>query len=165
MVQSTGLTLYNWIITQFDNMTILDKLFTFPIILINMDNNDSNKNLLPKAVDEDLDMVEGGQAQYPYYDFVGIEDRWIPNDIGLARAKDGKFNACAVKFANMPQLLVPWRKEKFKGELAKFIEDVTVKEKQKIQRNALRLLSPEQARKVEEMLRDDMNGQLDDEED
>ena len=35
---------------------------------------------------------------------------------------DGKFDACIVKFASVGQLLVPWTKNKFKAEIAKFAE-------------------------------------------
>ena len=69
----------------------------------------------------EYDMIFG-EAEYPYFDFVGIEDRWLPSKESVENAIDGKFDACIVRFASVGQLLVPWSRKKFKAEIAKFAE-------------------------------------------
>jgi len=107
---------------------MIKELFRFPIVMIDGDNEErkSAENKLLGRVSEDVppeeyDMVFG-EAEYPYWDFVGVEDRWLPSKTSLEKAMDGKFEACIVRFANVGQLLVPWTRKKFKAEIAKFAE-------------------------------------------
>lgn len=105
---------------------MLEDLFVFPVILIDGRNEEEKMNMteterLSKEEDDELDIIYG-EAEYPYFDFVGIEDRWLPNKDSFRKALKGKFNGCLVKFNNVGMLLVPWTREKFKTELAAFIE-------------------------------------------
>lgn len=105
---------------------MIEDLFPFPVILIDGRNEESKQTEadrlgIAKEEDDDLDIVYG-EAEYPYFDFVGIEDRWLPDKDSFDKALKGKFNGCLVKFANVGMLLVPWNKEKFKEEIGAFIE-------------------------------------------
>lgn len=115
---------------------MIDELFTFPIVMIDGDNeerkikNKEQDELLGLKKDdeedeEDYDIVFG-EAEYPYWDFIGVEDRWLPSKESLEHALHGKFEACIVKFLHIGQLLVPWSKSKFKKELKKFAESYEI---------------------------------------
>lgn len=134
---------------------MLDKLFNFPIVMIDGDNEErkaqkknSFDDILGKKDDdeEDYDMVYG-EAEYPYWDFIGIEDRWLPSKTSLDKALTGKFDACIVRFANVGQLLVPWTKGKFKRELLKFSQDYELKNPQG-PRVRVMTLTPDQFKNV-----------------
>lgn len=108
---------------------MMDELFTFPIINIDGDNEEKKQKekqkfgeLLNKEDDEEQYDIVYGEAEYPYWNFIGVEDRWIPNSESLQKALAGKFDACLVRFLHVGQLLVPWSKKKFKSELQKFAE-------------------------------------------
>ena len=105
---------------------MLDDLFTFPVILVDGRNEESKfkeNERLGIATDEEDELdIAIGEAEYPFFDFIGIEDRWMPDTPSFQKAMDGNFNACLVKFSNVGHLLVPWKKEKFKTELASFIK-------------------------------------------
>lgn len=110
---------------------MLEHLFKFPIVMVDGDNEDrkmQNKERFgpfPNADEEDggdYDMVFG-EAEYPHYDLIGIEDRWLPSKESFNKAMNGHFEACIVRFVNVGQLLVPWTKKKFKSALLKFVED------------------------------------------
>lgn len=97
----------------------LDKLFRFPSIMLDSDNEERRKKLgLPG--EEDAEIIRG-ESEYPYYDFVGICDRWLPTQDSFSRAKEGEFDACYVTFSNVGTILVPWNKEKFKKKFNEFI--------------------------------------------
>lgn len=109
---------------------MIDELFAFPIVMIDGDNEErkiKNKeqdellglNKAETEEEEDYDMIFG-EAEYPYWDFLGAEDRWLPSANSLQKAIDGKFDACIVRFLHVGQLLVPWSKKKFKAEIKKF---------------------------------------------
>jgi hypothetical protein len=106
---------------------MLDELFKFPIVLIDGENEErkeqsrqSQASLGLSSEDiEDCDLIYG-EAEYPYWDFIGIEDRWLPSKESLEKALDGVFEACVVRFINVGQVLVPWTKKKFKNEINKF---------------------------------------------
>ena len=118
-----------------------------------MQDEEKNKNLFPSEEEEELDTLNG-EAEYPYYDFIGIEDRWLPENDGLERARGSDFNACAVKFANIPQLLVPWSRQEFKKNLRDFIEDLAEK-KRKERAESVSLvqhLNPEMSEKITSIL-------------
>lgn len=108
---------------------MLEDLFVFPVILVDGRNEeikaadkDKEKLLgLSDEPEEELDIIYG-EAEYPYYDFVGIEDRWEPDTASFEKALKGKFNASLVKFTNVGHLLSPWNRAKFKTELAAFIK-------------------------------------------
>lgn len=108
---------------------MMKELFKFPIVMVDYDNEErksAEDRLLGKIGDEEsspeLDMIFG-EAEYPYWDFIGIEDRWLPRKQSVDSAINGKFDACTVRFANVGQLLVPWTKNKFKKEITKFSEE------------------------------------------
>jgi hypothetical protein len=110
---------------------MLDQLFTFPIVMIDGENEERKarekeqiNSLLNKDEEddeEDFDMIFG-EAEYPYWDFIGVEDRWLPSIESLDKAMKGKFEACTVRFLHVGQILVPWSKKKFKAELLKFAQ-------------------------------------------
>lgn len=64
-----------------------------------------------------------GTVEYPYTLFVGISDKWLPDEDSLERAKKGRFDACAVTFASVGTFIVPWTREKFKEEFCKFVNE------------------------------------------
>lgn len=104
---------------------MLDELFVFPIVMIDGDNEERKMKNKPdlgipsEEEEEEYDMVFG-EAEYPYWDFIGVEDRWLPSTESFGKAINGKFEACIVRFLHAGQLLVPWSKKKFKSELARF---------------------------------------------
>jgi len=106
---------------------MMNELFNFPIVMIDGDNEErksAEDRLLGRVSNDEpteYDMIFG-EAEYPYFDFVGIEDRWLPSKESVEKAIDGKFDACIVRFASVGQLLVPWSRKKFKAEIAKFAE-------------------------------------------
>lgn len=107
---------------------MLDELFNFPIVMIDGDNEERKMRNKPdlgipeiEENEDEYDMVFG-EAEYPYFDFIGIEDRWLPNTESLDKALTGKFEACMVRFLHVGQLLVPWSRRKFKAELVKFAD-------------------------------------------
>ena len=89
---------------------------------------------LPMDMEEDYDVIYA-EAEYPYWDFIGVEDRWLPTDESLNNALNSVFEACAVRFVNVGQLLVPWRKEKFKSEIKKFSDNYEKLYKSKLIKN------------------------------
>lgn len=106
---------------------MLDDLFAFPVILVDGRNEEEKMNMseterLAKGEGETELDIAIGEAEYPFFDFIGIEDRWMPDSPSFRKAMNGNFNACLVKFSNVGHLLVPWKKEKFKAELAAFIK-------------------------------------------
>lgn len=109
---------------------ILDRLFAFPVIMFDAE-NEEHKRKLGLPGDEEIDMIEG-EVEYPYHDFNGIGERWLPTEESLQRAKKGKFDACSVTFINVGTLLVPWTKDKFKRELKKFIESLNIEPERNI---------------------------------
>jgi hypothetical protein len=116
---------------------MLDRLFKFPVILVDVDNEEKKQKeiermALPGAQERDYDIIYG-EAEYPFHDFVGIEDRWIPNKESMQRALDGDFEACVVKFLNVVPQLVPWTKEKFKSEIGKFAEGYAEKKAKELE--------------------------------
>lgn len=118
---------------------MIDELFKFPIIMIDGDNEEKKiRNKpdlgLPMDMEEDYDVIYA-EAEYPYWDFIGVEDRWLPTDESLNNALNSVFEACAVRFVNVGQLLVPWRKEKFKSEIKKFSDNYEKLYKSKLIKN------------------------------
>lgn len=111
-----------------------DNLFTFPIVMVDGENEERKEkesNLFPGQEKEiEYDIVYG-EASYPYYDFVGFEDRWLPTQRSLQRALKQKFDACIVRFENIGQFLVPMSKEKFGAMITQFAESKTPKEKER----------------------------------
>lgn len=109
---------------------LIKDLFTFPIVMVDGENEERKEremerdsNLVPnqEPIEIEYDIVEG-VAEYPYYDFVGIEDRWLPTKKSLRRAMRQKFDACIVRFDNVGQFLVPLTKEEFKERFRVFSE-------------------------------------------
>lgn len=110
----------------------LDKLFAFPIIMIDGDNEERKASKRDQYGslginnsdddDEEIDVIIG-EAECPYYDFVSISDRWLPTHESLQKAiTERKFEACNVVFAQAGTFMVPWSKKRFKKELSKFME-------------------------------------------
>ena len=106
---------------------ITEDLFTFPIVMVDGENEERKErenDILGSRQEPDeveYDIVYG-EASYPYYHFVGFEDRWLPTQRSLARALKQKFDACIVRFDNIGQFLVPMSKDKFAEQLELFAE-------------------------------------------
>lgn len=104
---------------------MLQDLFTFPIVMIDGDNEERKMRNKPdlgipmEDENQNYDIVYG-EAEYPYFDFIGIEDRWLPTDESFKKALKGRFDACIVRFVNVGQLLVPWSKKRFKEKIEEF---------------------------------------------
>ena len=106
---------------------MIDKLFKFPIIMIDgnkEDEKDQMDALLNKADDTEDPEIIYGEAECPYYDFLSVSDRWLPSDESYNRALNGKFDACFVLFDRCGSFIVPWPKERFKKEFSKFSQNM-----------------------------------------
>ncbi len=125
---------------------MLNELFKFPIVMIDGDNEErkaAENRLIGKGDDEgrgEYDIIIG-EAEYPYFDFIGIEDRWQPSTRSLAKAKTGKFDSCGVRFVNAGYLLVPWSKEKFKERIKQFAEEYEATLPPKTETKEVRILT------------------------
>lgn len=136
---------------------MLDRLFKFPVILVDVDNEekkqkDIDRLALPGAQEREYDIIYG-EAEYPFHEFVGVEDRWIPNKESMQKAMEGDFEACVVKFLNIVPQLVPWPKEKFKAEISKFVEEYNekkAKEAAEVKQPEMRIIqiTPEQLQEL-----------------
>lgn len=119
---------------------MLEDLFKFPVILIDSMNEEKKldmsetERLALGEEDPEFDIIYG-EAEYPYHDFVGIEDRWLPDKDSLKRALKGKFNACLVKFNNVGLMLVPWTRDKFKKEFEQFVKSRESQSQEEISEN------------------------------
>lgn len=105
---------------------ITDDLFTFPIVMVDGENEERKErenNLFgqTEAEEPEYDIVYG-EASYPYYDFKGCEDRWLPTKRSLQKALKQKFDACIVRFVDAGQFLVPMSKEKFRETWEEFAQ-------------------------------------------
>lgn len=126
---------------------MLDKLFKFPIVRLDEESEEKKRKL-------DLPSEEGeaepifAEAEYPYYDFVGIEDGWLPTKHSLEEAKQGNFDSCIVKFNNVSIMLVPWTKEKFKKQLKKFVESLKKEEENEQHDIPIIRITPEQLENI-----------------
>lgn len=114
----------------------LDDLFTFPIVMVDGENEErkERENDILGSVGNDKETeydIVYGEAAYPYYDFRGFEDRWLPTQRSLARALKQKFDACIVRFDTIGQFLVPMSKEKFKEMYSIFVETKEKQEEEK----------------------------------
>ncbi len=127
---------------------MLDEFFTFPIVMIDGENEERKLRESTRfgdipsspAEEQEYDMVYG-EAEYPYWDFIGAEDRWLPSKESLDKALAGNFEACIVRFVNVGQLLVPWSKKKFKRELIKFAESYETRFPPKNDKRDLKILT------------------------
>lgn len=135
---------------------MLEQLFKFPIVMIDGDNEErkiQDKQRfgdLPSGDNQqgDYDMVFG-EAEYPYWDLIGVEDRWLPSRESLEKAMGGQFEACIVRFVNVGQLLVPWSKKKFKTAITKFGDDYETARPPKDQRLVkIKTLTAEEFKRV-----------------
>jgi len=105
----------------------IDDLFNFPIVMVDGENEErkekdkSRYGDIPGKEDDtpEYDIVYG-EATYPYYQFLGAEDRWLPTQRSLKRALSQRFDACIVRFLHVGQLLVPMTKEKFLTSIREF---------------------------------------------
>lgn len=109
-------------------MKLIDDLFTFPIVMVDGENEERKEKdsqrfgTIPGQEDEvEYDIVYG-EASYPYYNFIGFEDRWLPTQRSLRKALKQRFDACIVRFINVGQLLVPMNKETFRTRIVEFAE-------------------------------------------
>lgn len=142
---------------------MLEQLFKFPIVMVDGDNEDRkirNKErygALPNAEEEDADDYDMvfGEAEYPYWDLIGIEDRWLPSKESFNKAMAGQFEACIVRFVNVGQLLVPWSKKKFKSALLKFAEEYDNNHPKEKKNVNVRVLSPEEFKKIKGQIEED----------
>ncbi len=103
---------------------MLEELFTFPVVMIDGDNEERKMRNkpdlgLPDEDEEEFDIVYG-EAEYPYWDFIGVEDGWLPSTESFDKARKGIFEACRVRFLHVGERMVPWNKKKFKAKLQEF---------------------------------------------
>lgn len=140
---------------------MLETLFPFPIIQVDRDNEEKKQRLaLPSDEKSGYDIVYA-EAEYPYHDFIGIEDAWIPSDEkSFEEAKEGIFNVCMVKFVNIPQLLVPWSKKKFKDKLKAFIDKLHKEDENEPEVVALQI-TPDQLKSLLTKIEEDAKGKKD----
>lgn len=106
-------------------MDILSKLFSFPIVMIDGDNEERKLRQSERTgfgEEEEAELIIG-EAEVPFYDFISITDRWLPTSESREKAINGEFEACGVIFANSGSFVVPWTKKRFKRELTKFAKD------------------------------------------
>lgn len=135
---------------------MLEQLFKFPVVHVDVD-NEERKILgkqkygdLPNQTQEpeEYDIIYG-EAEYPYWDLIGIEDRWLPTKESFEKAMAGEFEACLVRFVHVGHLLVPWTKDKFKKSLLKFAERYDVEHPPKEQKVIkIKTLTEEETRKI-----------------
>lgn len=112
------------------SMTILDKLFKFPIIMVDGEFEDSKREQYEKLAIGNAgtyDLIQG-EAECPYYDFLCVSDRWEPKEDSVIKAIEGEFDACLVQFQSCGTYIVPWTKEKFKDKYKKFVESLPAEE-------------------------------------
>jgi len=129
---------------------MLEHLFKFPIVMIDGDNEErkTRQNDILSSDDEiEYDIIIG-EAEYPYTDIIGLEDKWLPSKDSFDKARDGKFEACVVRFANVGFLLVPWTKKKFKEQLAKFAETYEKTNQKQVGTIKVKHISLEEAKKL-----------------
>ncbi len=108
---------------------LTEDLFTFPIVMVDAENEERKEKDEDRFGDisgkekesAEYDIIYG-EASYPYFEFAGCEDRWLPTRRSLQRALKQKFDACIVRFNNAGQFLVPMNKEKFTEAINVFAE-------------------------------------------
>ncbi len=140
---------------------MLEHLFKFPAVMIDGDNEarklrDQQKfgDLPgePTQEEDDYDIIFG-EVEYPYWDFIGIEDRWLPRKESIEKAlHEGVFDACLVKFVNVGQILVPWSKAKFKKTIIKFMEEYKASQPEQPQQRVVKIktLSADEYKRITE---------------
>lgn len=102
---------------------MLEKLFAFPIVMIDGDEELKRvKRSLSSETEEedDLSTVFIGEAELPYDDFLGAIDRWGADPESKEKAKKGIYDHCTVIFDKGGTYTVPWSKKKFKEKIALF---------------------------------------------
>jgi len=135
---------------------MLDKLFKFPIVMVD-GNKEEEKEKFRKLINKDdepdeVDIIIG-EAEQPYFDLIGITDRWMPDDESFEKAKRSKFNACTVTFMHTGSFVVPMNKEKFKKKFQEFVDSLPKEEEtEDAQIHILRL-----SNKVQEHLDNEKN--------
>lgn len=106
---------------------MLENLFAFPIVMVDGEEEERKEEQsrildLPNF-DEEVEVFVG-EAELPYYDFLGAVDRWGPSKESKERARAGEFDHCMVMFHNAGTFMVPWSKKKFKQKLQEFSQSV-----------------------------------------
>lgn len=101
---------------------MLENLFAFPIVLVDgeeeMKKEERNK-MMALDMEDDRDVIIA-EAEVPYFDFLGIIDRWGFTRESKNKAKKGVFDHCMVMFLNSGTFIVPWNKNKFKEKISEF---------------------------------------------
>lgn len=139
---------------------MLEHLFRFPIVMIDADNEERKikdrmkfGDLPGESTEQgDYDMIEG-YAEYPYWDFIGIEDRWLPNRASIDKAMNDRiFEGCIVRFANAGQMLVPMSRKEFKASISKFIEKYKATQPEQPEQRVVKIktLSAEEFKRITE---------------
>ncbi len=129
-------------------------LFTFPVVLV--EGNIEEKRSLYNTVDDDIDYCIG-EIDCDPYDFTSVMDMWMPTKDSLEKAKEEqKFDACVVTFKGLGSFLVPWTKKKFKAELDKFVDSMSVPISDEIPegKRIVRMLSKEDLENLLKHLKD-----------
>lgn len=101
----------------------LDELITFPIVMIDGDNEEKKQERsesLALGEPSDYDIIYA-EAECPYWDFLCVNDRWLPSSESFEKARGGEFEACSVSFGQCGTFCVPMSKDKWKKKLRAFI--------------------------------------------
>lgn len=129
-----------------------EDLFTFPIVMVDGENEEKKEEekmrfgTIPGQSEDSYEYdIIYGEASYPYFDFIGSEDRWLPTQRSLQRAMKQKFDACIVRFDNAGQFLVPMSKEKFREKIEEFAVERknNSKEKEESKNSILITINPD----------------------
>ncbi len=137
---------------------MLDKLFKFPIVMVD-GNKEEEKERFRSLTNKDHEPTEVdiiiGEAEQPYFDLVGITDRWMPDDASFEDAKRKVFNACAVTFMHTGSFIVPWNKAKFKKKFKEFVDKLP----KDIEQDDTHIHILKLSNKIQESLTDEKNSQ------
>jgi hypothetical protein len=133
-------------------MNPLKSLFPFPIVMVDLENEEKRRgssHLYDPKNEGDPDLIYG-EAEHPYFNFISVEDRWLPTMESKERAGSGVFDACSVNFANTYEKLVPWNKKYFKEQYLKFVNSLNLSKKEPEVIERILILTAEQAQSLME---------------
>ena len=105
---------------------MLENLFTFPIVIRDGEEEEKKqeRNTIMALSADDYKEVFIGEAEVPYFDFLGVIDKWGYTEESREKARNGIFDHCYVMFATSGTFLVPWNKKKFKEKLIEFTKSL-----------------------------------------
>lgn len=127
-------------------MNVLEELISFPIVMVDLateEKKEKESSLFNSQEAVDIDMIYG-EAQVPFWDFLCINDRWLPTQDSIDNARSGKFDACSVSFKFSGTYCVPWSKAKFMKHLSEFVDKLPELDTVELE------LTPDQIQKLKE---------------